>query len=41
MYYILAGLGIIGIATNGYWMNQIALKFYRQKHKLAQGFRQG
>ena len=41
MYYILAGLGIIGIATNGYWINQIALKFYRQKHKLAQGFRQG
>ena len=41
LYYILAGLGIIGLATNGYWMKQIALKFQSQKHKLAQGFRQG
>jgi hypothetical protein len=41
LYYILAGLGIIGLFTNGYWMKQIALKFQSQKHKLAQGFRQG
>lgn len=40
MYYILAGLGIIGIATNGYWLKQIVLKFQEQKHKLAEGFRQ-
>ena len=41
MYYILAGIGIIGLLTNGYWMKQIAFKFQSQKHKLAQGFRQG
>jgi hypothetical protein len=41
MYYILAGLGIIGIATNGYWLKQIVLKFQEQKHKLAEGFRRG
>jgi len=40
LYYILAGIGIIGLLTNGYWMKQIALKFQLQKHKLAQGFRQ-
>jgi hypothetical protein len=34
-------LGIIGIATNGYWLKQIVLKFQEQKHKLAEGFRQG
>lgn len=41
MYYILAGIGIIGLLTNGYWMKQIAFKFQSQKHKLAQGFRLG
>jgi hypothetical protein len=38
-YYILLGLGILGIATNSYWLGVIERKFNEQKHKLAEGFR--
>ncbi len=38
-YYILAGLGILGIATNSYWLGVITRKFHEQKYKLAEGFR--
>ena len=38
-YYILAGMGIIGIATNSYWLGVIERKFHEQKYKLAEGFR--
>ena len=39
VYYILAGLGILGIATNSYWIGVIERKFHEQKYKLAEGFR--
>ena len=39
VYYILTGLGIIGIATNSYWLGVIERKFHEQKFKLAEGFR--
>lgn len=38
-YYILLGLGILGIATNSYWLGVIERKFHEQKYKLAEGFR--
>ena len=38
-YYILTGLGILGIATNSYWLGVIERKFHEQKYKLAEGFR--
>lgn len=38
-YYILPGLGILGIATNSYWLGVIERKFHEQKYKLAEGFR--
>ena len=39
VYYILAGIGILGIATNSYWLGVIERKFHEQKYKLAEGFR--
>jgi hypothetical protein len=38
-YYVLPGLGILGIATNSYWLGVIERKFHEQKYKLAEGFR--
>lgn len=38
-YYILTGLGILGISTNSYWLGVIERKFLEQKYKLAEGFR--
>lgn len=41
VFYILGGIGTLGILTRNYWLKVIFLKFQEQKYKLSEGFKQG